>query len=132
MVFYILIFVILLIITFYFMKKNEKKMKDEEDNKKYIEQDYQLILIIFSIISILLIIYFKILLSDIFIRFINKYTSAGEYLEKLKNFFGKNNIKEVEKIKIDVMRGGTYKNIEYIVNNDLPLSDYSEISSIEL
>jgi len=133
MVFYILIFVILLGITFFLMKSNEKNMKEEEDNKKYIEKDYQLILMIFSLITILLIIYFKILLSDIFIRFINKYTNLGKYLENLKNMFKseKKVVTENNLKLIDNMRGGTY-NHSYIVNNDLPLSDYSEVSSIEL
>jgi len=132
MVFYILIFVILLGITFFLMKSNEKNMKEEEDNKKYIEKDYQLILMIFSLITILLIIYFKILLSDIFIRFINKYTNLGKYLENLKNMFkSEKKVTENNLKLIDNMRGGSY-NHNYIVNNDLPLSDYSDVSSIEL
>ena len=134
MIFYILIFVILLVITFYLMKINEKNMKEEEDNKKFIEKDYQFLLIIFSLITILLIIYFKILLSDIFIRFINKYTNLGKYLENFKNMFksDKKVVTENNLKLIDNMRGGSYNNHSYIVNNDLPLSDYSDVSSIEL
>lgn len=131
MYFYIFIFFILLLIVLYFMKINEDKMKEVEDNKKYIDRDYQLILIVFSIIIILLIIYFKILLSDIFIRFINKYTNLGKYLQKIKDYMVINKKTELTYDNIKEMKGGCPDYNDYIVNNDLPLSDYSEISSIE-
>jgi len=110
------------------MKINEFNMKNENDNKKYIENDYKLILLIFSIIFILIIIYFNMLLSDVFIRFINKYTIIGKYLDDIKTFF------KTENKNIINMKGGGItekQNDFYIINNDLPLSDYSDVSSIE-
>jgi hypothetical protein len=110
------------------MKQNEKKIKETEDNKELIDLDYSYLLLILSMVFILIIIFFKILLNDIFIRFIFKYTIFGEYLRKMKDYFS------FEKIELtkEVLKqtGGANNSFEFF-NNELPVSDWSGLSSID-
>lgn len=125
MFFYILPFFIVLLVGLYINKIREEK----EGNKN--NKNYQSQFLIYSLIAILSIIYIQLLFSDIFISFLKNYTSFAYKLEGFKlYFFPKGFSKPTEKnIK---MLGGAKENIkvrDYIVNNDLPLSD-SDISSI--
>lgn len=106
------------------MKKNEKK-KDE--NKEYRKLDYSYLLLILSLVFILIILFFKILLNDIFIRFVYKYSSLGSYLRNMKDFLSYEKIELTEKV---INQGGGNRTLEYF-NNELPLSDWSGLSSIE-
>lgn len=115
---------IIMIILFIFMKKNEKK-KDE--NKEYRKLDYSYLLLILSLVFILIILFFKILLNDIFIRFVYKYSSLGSYLRNMKDFLSYEKIELTEKV---INQGGGNRTLEYF-NNELPLSDWSGLSSIE-
>ena len=108
------------------MKKDEKKEKagHQEDNKKL---DYSYLLLILSLVFILIILFFKILLNDIFIRFVYKYSSLGLYLRNMKDFLSYEKIELTEKV---INQGGGNKSFEYF-NNELPLSDWSGLSSID-
>jgi hypothetical protein len=106
------------------MKKNENKKKDEEDNKKL---DYSYLLLILSLVFILIILFFKILLNDIFIRFVYKYSSLGSYLRNMKDFLSYEKIELTEKV---IKQEGGNRTLEYF-NNELPLSDWSGLSSID-
>ena len=116
-----------IIILFIFMKKNEQKIKNEEDNKELIQLDYSYLLLILSIVFILIIIFFKILLTDLFIRFVYKYTSLGIYLRNMKDFLSYEKVELTEKV---INQGGGGKSFEYF-NNELPVSDWSGLSSID-
>jgi len=128
LLFLISLLFVIMIILFIFMKKNEKKMKDEEDNKEFRKLDYSYLLLILSLVFILIILFFKILLNDIFIRFIYKYTSLGSYLRNMKDFLSYEKIELTE--KVIKQEGGGNRTLEYF-NNELPLSDWSGLSSIE-
>ena len=106
------------------MKNNEKKIKKNEDNKNFKKLDYSYLLLIISLVFILIILFFKILLNDVFIRFIYKYTKFGIFLRNIKDFFSYEKIKLTKEI-LD-QKGGMN---EYY-NKDLPLSDWS-LSSID-
>ena len=118
---------IIIIILFIFMKKNEQKIKDQEDNKEFKKLDYSYLLLILSMVFILIIVFFKILLDDIFIRFVYKYTNFGSYLRNIKDFLSYEKIELTNKV---INQGGGNKTLEYF-NNELPLSDWSGLSSIE-
>ena len=118
---------IIMIILFIFMKNNEKKIKDQEDNKEFRKLDYSYLLLILSLVFILIILFFKILLNDIFIRFVYKYTSLGSYLRNMKDFLSYEKIELTEKV---INQEGGNRTLEYF-NNELPLSDWSGLSSIE-
>lgn len=131
MIFYILPFFIILLISLY-INKNRNKIKNEQN------KDYKTYFLIYSIIAILIIIYIQLFFSDIFINFLKNYTVFAYKLRDFKEyFFPKFSKPTLKNIK---MVGGTkkiipqefprnLKNRDYIVNNDLPLSD-SHLSSI--
>ena len=83
--------------------------------------------IYFYCVFILIILFFKILLNDIFIRFVYKYSSLGLYLRNMKDFLSYEKIELTEKV---INQGGGNKSLEYF-NNELPLSDWSGLSSID-
>ena len=129
LLFLISLLFIIMIILFIFMKKNEKKIKDQKDqkdNKEFKKLDYSYLLLILSLVFILIILFFKILLNDIFIRFVYKYTSLGIYLRKMKDFLSYEKIELTEKV---INQEGGNRSLEYF-NNELPLSDWSGLSSI--
>tara|TARA_B110000285_G_C15087230_1_gene596911 strand:- start:434 stop:766 length:333 start_codon:yes stop_codon:yes gene_type:complete len=108
------------------MKQNEQKINKTEDNKELIELDYSYLVLILSLVVVLIIIFFKVLLNDIFIRFIYKYTIFGVYLRKMKDYFS---YEKVELTK-EILKGGGQPNSFEFFNNELPLSDWSGLSSI--
>lgn len=125
---YILSFFIILLIGLYI-----NKLSEDNENKKN-NKDYKLQFLVYSSITILLIIYFQLLFSDIFIDFLKQYTSIGYKLESFKNYLFSSSPKNIEK-PINLIGGGNHldkqlKIRDFIVNNDLPLSD-SDISSID-
>lgn len=123
MFFYILGFFIILLIILYINKINQ------ENNDKNENKDYKTHFLIYSFIFILIIIYFKLLFSDIFISFLKNYTSFAYKLENFKLlFFYKSFYKPTHK-NINLL-GGNQNIRDYIINNDLPLSD-SDISSFD-
>ena len=124
LIFLISILFLIIIILFFFMKNNEKKIKKNEDNKNFKKLDYSYLLLIISLVFILIILFFKILLNDVFIRFVYKYTKFGIFLRNIKDFFSYEKIKLTKEI-LD-QKGGMN---EYY-NKDLPLSDWS-LSSID-
>ena len=124
LIFLISILFLIIIVLFIFMKKNEKKIKQNEDNKNLKKLDYSYLLLIISLVFILILLFFKILLNDIFIRFIYKYTNFGKYLRNIKDFFSYEKIELTEKIM--EQKGG----MDEYYNKDLPLSDWS-LSSID-
>jgi len=125
LIFLISFLFIIIIILFILMKKNEQKIKDQEDNKEFIKLDYSYLLLVLSFVFILIILFFKILLNDIFIRFVYKYTKLGLYLRNMKDFLSYEKIELTEKI---INQEGGIMGKYY--NNDLPLSDWS-LSSID-
>ena len=124
LIFLISILFLIIIVLFIFMKKNKKKIKKNEDNKNLKKLDYSYLVLIISLVFILILIFFKILLNDIFIRFIYKYTNFGIYLRNIKDFFSYEKIELTEKIMEQKGGMGEY------YNKDLPLSDWS-LSSID-
>lgn len=132
MFFYILPFFIVLLIALYINKNYQKETDDDKD--------YHMHFLIYSVIIILIIIYVQLLFSDIFIDFLKNYT---EFAYKLKDFkeyffpkFSKPTLKNIKmvggagkKTTPPVELPGNLKIRDYIVNNDLPLSD-SDLSSI--
>jgi hypothetical protein len=112
------------------MKQNEKKITEKDDNKELIDLDYSYLLLILSLNFILIIVFFKILLNDIFIRFIYKYTFLGVYLRKIKDYLSYNKIELTNEILKQEGGGmGIVNSFDYF-NNEMPLSDWSKLSSI--
>lgn len=124
--FLVIILLAVIICLFVLMKQNEQKINKTEDNKELIELDYSYLVLILSLVVVLIIIFFKVLLNDIFIRFIYKYTIFGVYLRKMKDYFS---YEKVELTK-EILKGGGQPNSFEFFNNELPLSDWSGLSSI--
>jgi len=128
--FLIIILISVIIFLFFLMKQNEKKITEKDDNKELIDLDYSYLLLILSLNFILIIVFFKILLNDIFIRFIYKYTFLGVYLRKIKDYLSYNKIELTNEILKQEGGGmGIVNSFDYF-NNEMPLSDWSKLSSI--
>jgi len=125
-IFIVIILLIVIVFLFVLMKQNEKNIKETDDNKELIDLDYSYLLLILSLVFVLIIIFFKILLNDIFIRFIYKYTIFGVFLRKMKDNLS---YEKVELTK-EILKGGGQSNSFDFFNNELPVSDWSGSSGI--
>lgn len=121
MILYIITFFIISLVGLYISKINNEKETRED-------KDYKLKFVIYSIISILSIVYIQLLFSDTFINFIKEYTIIGSKMETLKSYFIKQKYYKPTEKTLKMMGGGNLK-IRDFINNDMPISD-SDMSSI--